>query len=186
MQNQSADRKRNEKFVKEFHVINRRRFARTRFIMREPCIRKICSRVRMTFPACCNKVRFQHRRILIFDGCNIVDAVAICAYRFPSIGRFSLGPMEGCTHSVKVLQIGLDHLRGQSILLHQYFVGMTLSAELGRAKQETICARVFNIMSLMAIHANRYVDVSAIHKRFAVNALDIGLINLLMAPFASL
>jgi len=82
---------------------------------------------------------------------------------------------------VKVCNIGFEHIGREAVLNHQFFVGVTGGAQIGRIGPEGSRVCRAQVVRAVAVNTGRRVGVAFLQERAAVRARTILLMLLLMA-----
>src|SRR5215212_4781786 len=84
------------------------------------------------------------------------------------------------SRTMEVSNIGGQHIGGNTILLHDRFVGMAICTKLRRTIAECIRLGISNIMYAVTISTSWNVLVTLLSQRRAMDALFIGFVDRVM------
>ena len=157
----ASQHRRDEDLIEQIYEINERKNSRARLIVTKPGVCKRSGRcVWMALLA------FDQQVFLESNPCvgvihleNIMMPMAIGADGFVGrlIGEILFEHFHGRT--VEIGHIGIQHICGKTILLHQRFVGMAIGAKKGDAVAERIGCWTLNIVDTMTIRAGGNIRV---------------------------
>ena len=117
----------------------------------------------------------------------VVNAVAVHAGGnglARDAGRRRLLPLvEFQRHTVKILEVGIDHAGVEPVFLHELRAAVASAAYLRDLLAVVLRPGVQNGVRRMAVHADGNIGISFVHEGIAVDARYIGVVDVRMTPF---
>ena len=133
------------------------------------------------------QVLFQgNARLRIIYIHNVMDAVTICT-DWLIRGLIWIGLFEQFHgFAMKVGDVGIKHVGGNPILIHNTLIGMTFRTEERRTVTEGIARGILDIMYPMTIDTSGHIGIAFLSQGSTMNASLICFINFAMALGTSL